>query len=608
MLDLKRVTPSNNTQGKLIDQTSNSTASNGDLDERKKTKSVTPQNQEKFSDKFSKFANKFFGHDQEKKTNQDGTESKSQSFMDIANDTPLNKQQSIAPHQFKDLPELPSKALSSMNISDDTNVPKIVEHSTSNGNVSGNKANQSIYPVIDSAGPYAYLNVDPHSNNTYDDCGVKLGSKHAKSMPKIATLFKKPIRISDNDSSINLTANSVTASSSQEPIQVAPKPSSIAVSSQFATNTLLKHGTKDDRYLQPTKLQAKTLGTRGKSIIGMSAHEIGLQNVLQREVCLDDFYIIRRVGKGGFANVFLVRSKGGRYFALKAIRKSDVVRMKQEKQILNEKRILLNIRHPFVVELFHAFQNTSYLFMTMEFVAGGDLFSYLRRMHKFPENDARFYVSEVLVTLQYLHSQKIVYRDLKPENILLDATGHTKLADFGFAKVVNNTTASFCGTPDYIAVEIVGNKPYTKAVDWWSLGVLIFELLSGKTPFGDENTNMIYENIQAGRIKWNNDVRPAKDLIKLLLNSDPSLRLGSSPFDGEEIRNQSWFAPVDWKRVESRTTAPPFVPGHDCAPEVIDRDRMNKVSRSEEYMEILKAGGSGKEGFVDPFGDMFKDF
>ncbi|RKO89825.1 kinase-like domain-containing protein, partial [Blyttiomyces helicus] len=179
---------------------------------------------------------------------------------------------------------------------------------------------------------------------------------------------------------------------------------------------------------------------------------------------------------------------------------------------------------------------------------------------RFPESDARFYVCEVLIALEYLHGQNVVYRDLKPENILLDTTGHTKLADFGFAKVITGTTQSFCGTPDYIAAEVVANKPYTKAVDWWSFGVLVFELVSGKTPFGDESSERIYDNIQAGRIKWHALIKgPCKDVVRRLLDLDMDRRLGSQG-DGAEIRAHPWFKGLNWKKLESRQCSPPFVP------------------------------------------------
>ncbi|KAI9342288.1 kinase-like domain-containing protein, partial [Obelidium mucronatum] len=283
---------------------------------------------------------------------------------------------------------------------------------------------------------------------------------------------------------------------------------------------------------------------------------------VERRYTLDDFHIVRKVGKGGFATVFLVRMKAstGRYYALKAIKKADLIKLKQEKQVINEKAILKNIKHNFIVELYHSFQDTHYLYMIIEYIDGGDLFSYLRKVQKFGEDDGRFYTCEILIALQYLHSHSIVYRDLKPENILLDTTGHVKLADFGFAKVITNTTNSFCGTPDYIAREIVRNRAYTKDVDWWSFGVLIFELVSGKTPFGDDSSEQIYENITEMKIKWHPAIKgPCKDIIKRLLEPDPTKRLGTLG-DGDEIRAQPFYAKINWQKVEERKMNPPFLP------------------------------------------------
>ncbi|EGF82479.1 hypothetical protein BATDEDRAFT_3752, partial [Batrachochytrium dendrobatidis JAM81] len=276
---------------------------------------------------------------------------------------------------------------------------------------------------------------------------------------------------------------------------------------------------------------------------------------------LDDYYIIRRVGKGGFANVFLIRLKGstGRYYALKAIKKSEVVRLKQDKQIMNEKNILLDLKHSLLVELYHTFQNPTHLFMVMEFVAGGDLFTFLRKSKMFPEPLAKFYICEVLIVLEYLHGKNVVYRDLKPENILLDSTGHIKLADFGFAKRLVTTTQSFCGTPDYIAAEIVAARSYTYTVDWWSFGVLVFELISGKTPFRSESSEGIYTNIQSGKIQWVPQVTgPIKDLVSGLLDQDPRRRLGAR--GAGEVKAMKWFADVQWDKFATRGITPPSIP------------------------------------------------
>eukprot|EP00842_Homolaphlyctis_polyrhiza_P006244 jgi/Hompol1/6620/HPOL_003614-RA len=360
------------------------------------------------------------------------------------------------------------------------------------------------------------------------------------------------------------------------------------------------------------------------SKVASSAYDIRAPTIPQRPLTLDDYYIIRRVGKGGFANVFLVRLKGstGRYYALKAIKKSEVVRLKQEKQIMNEKNILMDLKHGLLVELYNTFQNPTHLFMIMEFVAGGDLFTFLRKSKMFSEPHAKFYICEVIIILEYLHSKNIVYRDLKPENILLDSTGHIKLADFGFAKQLTTTTSSFCGTPDYIACEIVAAKPYTLSVDWWSLGVLVFELISGKTPFRSESSEGIYNNIQAGRIQWVSQVcGPIKDLVAGLLDQDPKKRLGAR--GAGEIKASKWFADTVWEKVASRGITPPLVPSY-VTPETIEMEKVTKGGQQTDYREMLQgkdekggaASGSAAAGTAngtpakwdDPFKGVFKGF
>ncbi|KAJ3390457.1 camp-dependent protein kinase catalytic subunit [Entophlyctis sp. JEL0112] len=348
---------------------------------------------------------------------------------------------------------------------------------------------------------------------------------------------------------------------------------------------------------------------------GLSAYEINTPQASSmvsasahfRRYSLDDFHIVRRVGRGGFAIVFLVRQKtsSGRYYALKAIRKAEVVKLKQEKQIVNEKEILKSIKHNFIVELFHAFQDVHYLYTIMEYIDGGDLYSYLRKVQKFGEEDSKFYSAEVLMALQYLHSENIVFRDLKPENILLDMTGHIKLADFGFAKIVPGTTKSFCGTPDYIAREIVKdvlNRPYTKMVDWWSFGVLVFELVSGKTPFQSETPDGIYDNIEQCKIGWNPLIKGnCKDLVSRLLEKAPDKRIGSQG-DGQEIRGHPWFKTVNWAKAEIRQMQPPFLPACET-PDVIERERAAK-GHAEDYASMLKSGVGGGASATDKRPDL----
>ncbi|KAG1455986.1 hypothetical protein G6F56_006938 [Rhizopus delemar] len=276
-----------------------------------------------------------------------------------------------------------------------------------------------------------------------------------------------------------------------------------------------------------------------------------------RKLQLDDFVLKRTVGTGSFGRVHLAQSKvNGKHYAIKALDKYDVVRLKQVEHINNEPTILREVAHPFVVTLWDAFQDDTHLFMVMDYVPGGELFSILRKQKKFSEQEAKFYAAEVVLALGYLHEQDIVYRDLKPENILVDDRGHVKLTDFGFAKRIEDTTWTVCGTPDYLAPEIIISKGYTKAVDWWGLGVLIFEMVTGKAPFLDKNPVNLYQKILECRVEWPEDMSSElKDLLQNLLTSDLELR-----FTSKEIKTHAWFADIDFEQVLKRKVKPPHVP------------------------------------------------
>ncbi|ORE05185.1 kinase-like protein [Rhizopus microsporus var. microsporus] len=278
---------------------------------------------------------------------------------------------------------------------------------------------------------------------------------------------------------------------------------------------------------------------------------------LHRKLQLDDFILKRTVGTGSFGRVHLAQSKvNGKHYAIKALDKYDVVRLKQVEHINNEPTILREVAHPFVVTLWDAFQDDTHLFMVMDYVPGGELFSILRKQKKFDEQTAKFYAAEVVLALAYLHEKDIVYRDLKPENILVDDRGHVKLTDFGFAKRIEDTTWTVCGTPDYLAPEIIISKGYTKAVDWWGLGVLIYEMVTGKAPFIDKNPVNLYQKILECRVEWPEDMSPElKDLLQNLLTSDLEVR-----FTSKEIKKHAWFDSIDFEQVLKRKVKPPYVP------------------------------------------------
>lgn len=220
---------------------------------------------------------------------------------------------------------------------------------------------------------------------------------------------------------------------------------------------------------------------------------------------LSDFEVLRTLGTGSFGRVHLARSvHNQRFYAIKVLRKQHLVRMKQVEHVNNEREVLSLVRHPFLVNLWGTFQDPTFLYLVMDFVPGGELFTLLRSSRRFPQPVAKFYIAEVALAIDFLHSNDIIYRDLKPENILLGADGHLKLIDFGFAKHTKERCWTLCGTPDYLAPEVISSKGYNKSVDWWALGVLLFEMLAGYPPFYTEENNPIklYEKILAGHIDY----------------------------------------------------------------------------------------------------------
>ncbi|CAH2355362.1 spindle assembly checkpoint kinase [[Candida] railenensis] len=277
---------------------------------------------------------------------------------------------------------------------------------------------------------------------------------------------------------------------------------------------------------------------------------------------LTDFSIMRTLGTGSFGRVHLVRSvHNGRYYAIKVLKKAQVIKMKQVEHTNDERRMLKLVEHPFLIRMWGTFQDSKNLFMVMDYIEGGELFSLLRKSQRFPNPVAKFYAAEVTLALEYLHSHDIIYRDLKPENILLDRNGHIKITDFGFAKEVSTVTWTLCGTPDYIAPEVITTKPYNKSVDWWSLGVLIFEMLAGYTPFYDSTPMKTYEKILSGKIHFPSFFGPdVIDLLSRLITADLTRRLGNLSNGPADIRNHPWFQEVIWEKLLAKDIETPYEP------------------------------------------------
>ncbi|KMY99877.1 cAMP-dependent protein kinase catalytic subunit 3 isoform X1 [Drosophila simulans] len=281
-----------------------------------------------------------------------------------------------------------------------------------------------------------------------------------------------------------------------------------------------------------------------------------------RKYHLDDYQIIKTVGTGTFGRVCLCRDRiSEKYCAMKILAMTEVIRLKQIEHVKNERNILREIRHPFVISLEWSTKDDSNLYMIFDYVCGGELFTYLRNAGKFTSQTSNFYAAEIVSALEYLHSLQIVYRDLKPENLLINRDGHLKITDFGFAKKLRDRTWTLCGTPEYIAPEIIQSKGHNKAVDWWALGVLIYEMLVGYPPFYDEQPFGIYEKILSGKIEWERHMDPiAKDLIKKLLVNDRTKRLGNMKNGADDVKRHRWFKHLNWNDVYSKKLKPPILP------------------------------------------------
>ncbi|KAL1883667.1 cAMP-dependent protein kinase catalytic subunit [Paecilomyces lecythidis] len=321
---------------------------------------------------------------------------------------------------------------------------------------------------------------------------------------------------------------------------------------------------------------------------------------LKGKYSLEDFAIQRTLGTGSFGRVHLVQSKHNhRFYAIKVLKKAQVVKMKQVEHTNDERKMLQRVRHPFLITLWGTFQDSNNLYMVMDFVEGGELFSLLRKSQRFPNPVAKFYAAEVTLALEYLHAQHIIYRDLKPENLLLDRHGHLKITDFGFAKEVPDITWTLCGTPDYLAPEVVSSKGYNKSVDWWSLGILIFEMLCGFTPFWDSGSPVkIYENILRGKIKYPPYMHPdAVDLLSQLITPDLTKRLGNLHGGSEDVKNHPWFAEVTWDRLARKDIDAPYVPPV--------RGGQGDASQFDKYPEEREAYGADGD---DPYGHLFSEF
>lgn len=285
----------------------------------------------------------------------------------------------------------------------------------------------------------------------------------------------------------------------------------------------------------------------------------------KKKVTLENFEFLKVLGKGTFGKVILCREKGtGHLYAIKILKKDVIIQKDEVAHTLTENRVLRTTNHPFLISLKYSFQTADRLCFVMEYVNGGELFFHLSRERFFSEDRTRFYGAEIISALGYLHGQGIIYRDLKLENLLLDKDGHIKIADFGLCKediTYGRTTKTFCGTPEYLAPEVLEDNDYGRAVDWWGVGVVMYEMVCGRLPFYNRDHDTLFLLILTEEVKFPRNISSdARLLLGGLLAKNPTKRLGGGVEDAREIMAHPFFSSINWNDLAQKKIPPPFKP------------------------------------------------
>ncbi|RHY34561.1 hypothetical protein DYB32_000852 [Aphanomyces invadans] len=319
-------------------------------------------------------------------------------------------------------------------------------------------------------------------------------------------------------------------------------------------------------------------------------------------ISMRDFELIKVVGQGGFGKVFLAQKvtepRKGESFAMKVLKKQHVLSSGLVNTTMAERRILTEINHPFVVKLYYAFQSETKLHLVMDYLSGGSLAMHLRRRRKFPEDWARFYAAEVSAAIAHLHHVNIIYRDAKLENVLMDHEGHVRITDFGLSKqgvsgLQGATT--FCGTAAYIAPELLKGQTYGKAADWWSFGILLYEMIGGKPPYYHRNRDIMFQTILKQEwVTFSPDFSDAAvSLIRGLLTRDPMQRLGSGPHGADEVLTHPFFDSIDWGELLSKRIPPPFNPGVGKLDTVYVAQNLQDITAQDRQASVMHLNEHG---------------